>query len=80
MNTGYFPEINVQLWQLRRTCSRLELRACEWCLMDALNRHCCQNQPSCSPLPPTAPSLLFGANIWNHSDKYPSTESRVAVG
>lgn len=28
MNTGCLPEINVELWHLRRTCSRLELSSC----------------------------------------------------
>lgn len=77
MNTGCFPEINVQLWHLRRTCSRLELRGWEWCLMDALNSHCCPHQPSCSPLlPQLLPSFLgqiFGIT-------QPNTSSQKAEG
>lgn len=66
MNIGCLPEINVQLWHLRTSCSRLELRGWEWCLMDALNSQCCPNQPSCSPLPPQ-PLLSFLGHLFGIS-------------
>lgn len=63
MNIGCSPEINVRLWQLRRTCSRLEPRGWACRLMDALNRHHHQKQLSHSPLP--LPSSVWGQAFGN---------------
>lgn len=78
MNTGCLPEINVQLWQSRRTCSRLEKLGM---VFDGCSEQALLPKPAILlPCAHTAPSLLFGANIWNHLGKYPSTESRGVVG
>lgn len=76
MNTGCLPEINVRLWQSRRTCSRLELRGWGYCLMVALNRRCCRNQPSCSPLcPRPLPSGLLGQAFGNARANIPAQKA-----
>ena len=79
MNTGCLPEINVQLWQSSRTCSRLEPRGWGCRLMDALNRHCCRKQPSCSLLPHGFPPLHWDER-WEALGEIPQRRKQSGYG